>query len=249
MSRVTLRETLYTFASALATVASMACNSEPGNESQEPARSKVAPQELTTLFPIDSGMTMTYRVSTDGGRGQPAEQVRRVVRTVAVAAGGQCTVIESLTEGGSQTAFGECFRVDSIGIAQLSIDSSGQVQNDSGSTHYMLKAPLQKGVKWEWAGNWPGVGKAVIEYEALGPADVSVPSGNYRAEQVIQRVYTQEMHAAAKLLGPSSPGFQVTVEPTATRLRWFAAGVGVVREELTIGSRVRIVSELSTVTR
>ena len=176
-----------------------------------------AEPSLAAYFPMAPGTVWTFRTNTSG------EIVMRVGAMVRVGAA-NCRLIETVVEG--TTTKQECYRVEKDGVYALQRSySSGALLLTP--PQRVLAAPVAVGERWQWNGRI-GEQTVVFNYTWARAEKAVTPAGTFSTMQL----YFQGD------LGP-----EVRVESW----RWFAPGVGMVKEDTTLRQGVqtlRIYAEL-----
>lgn len=181
-----------------------------------------AEPSLAAYFPMAPGTVWTYRTNTSG------EIVMRVGPMVRVGAA-DCRLIETVVEG--TTTQQECYRVEKDGVYALQRSySSGAVLLTP--PQRVLASPVAVGERWEWNGRI-GEQTVVFDYTWARAEKVVTPAGTFP---------TMQLYFKANL-GP---------EVQVQSWRWFASGIGMVKEDTTLRqgpTPLRIYAELIRITK
>ncbi|MGQ0570766.1 MAG: hypothetical protein ACT4P5_14760 [Armatimonadota bacterium] len=182
---------------------------------------EAAPAGLAAYFPLAQGTTWLYRTNTSGEITIRVNGVQRVGEF-------ECRMIETVVDGNITQA--ECYRVASDGVY------AHQRSYPAGSVvlvppQRVLAAPVAVGRKWQWVGKI-SEHEVVFNYTWARRESAKTPAGTFDAMQLY-------------FTGVVGPG--VSVESW----RWFAPGVGMVKEDTTLvqaGRTLRIYAELVRMT-
>jgi hypothetical protein len=138
-----------------------------------------------------------------------------------------CRIIETMV--GGNTTQRECYGVESDGVyAYERSYPAGTLRLDP--PQRVLASPMAVGQEWEWTGRL-GDQEVTLKYTWARRERVKVPAGSYDAMQL----YFE---------GMIPPNVQIQT------WRWFAAGVGMVKEDSLVtqaAQRVRVYAELVSV--
>jgi hypothetical protein len=177
---------------------------------------------LASYFPMVAGTVWTFMTNTSG------EILMRVGETVRVGSV-DCRIIETVVAG--NTTQRECYRVVPDGVyAHYRTYAAGSIQLEP--PQRMLAAPVTVGKVWQWAGR-VGEQDVIFHYTWARRETTTVPAGQFAAMQLY---------------------FEGNVGPQARiqSWRWFAPGVGMVKEDSTLvqgPQSIRIYAELVRMTR
>jgi hypothetical protein len=160
-----------------------------------------APAGLAAYFPLTPGIVWFYRSSVG------AEVTRRVGHAETVA-GQACRYIETLVNGSVSQA--ECYRVTADGVYVVR-RASPQGSVLLVPPQRLLAAPVAVGQKWEWAGTVGGRSLA-FAYQWARRESTVTPAGTFNAMQLY-------------FIGQPGPSAEIQ------SWRWFARGVGLVKED------------------
>jgi hypothetical protein len=181
-----------------------------------------AASSLAAYFPMAPGTVWTYATNTSG-------EIRAQVGSTLRVAGIECRMIEMVVNG--EVAQRECYRVTADGVyAYQRSYAAGTVVLEP--PQRMLASPVTVGKKWQWAGR-VGEHDVAMDYTWARREVAVVPAGRFDAMQ---------------LYFEGNIGPQVRIQSW----RWFAPGVGMVKEDSTLTQgpqSLRIYAELVRVTR
>lgn len=176
---------------------------------------------IAAYFPMAPGTVWTYRTNTTG------EISMRVGSTARVGAH-ECRIIETIV--GGNTTQQECYRVASDGVyAHRRSYAAGSVVLTP--PQRMLATPVAVGQVWQWNGRLEEQA-VTFNYTWARRETTVVPAGTYETMQLYFEGY----------VGPA-----VRIQSW----RWYAPGVGMVKEDSTItqgAQTVRIYAELVRMT-
>jgi hypothetical protein len=164
-----------------------------------------APAPPGAYFPLDSGWIWTFR--THGG----PDAIMRVSSRQTVD-GTVCRVIETVINGFVTQA--ECYRVTAGGVYahQRSYPAGTVVLTPP---QPVMTAPVQTGRTWRWNGRL-GDQDVTMDFTWAREEPVTTPAGTFRA---------------MLLYFATAPGSEMQLQTW----RWFASGVGMVKEDTVIG--------------
>ncbi len=180
-----------------------------------------AESPIAAYFPMAPGTVWTFRTNTHG------EITMRVGSSARVGAH-ECRIIETVIAG--NTTQRECYRVTADGVYAHQ-RSYPAATVDLTPPQRMLAAPIAVGAVWRWSGridNQP----INMNFTWARKETTTVPAGTYQAMQLY-------------LEGQLGGGVRIQ------SWRWFAPGVGMVKEDsiVTQGSQtIRIYAELVRMT-
>lgn len=184
------------------------------------AAAGAAASSPAAYFPLAEGTVWTYRTNTHG------EIIMRV-GPVARVGSNACRIIETVV--GGTTTQRECYGVEGDGVyAYERSYPAGTLRLDP--PQRVLAIPIAVGQAWEWTGRL-GDQEVTLKYTWARRERVQVPAGSYDAMQL----YFE---------GLVPPNVQVQT------WRWFAAGVGMVKEDslvTQVNQRARVYAELVAV--
>jgi hypothetical protein len=163
-----------------------------------------AQSDLAAYFPLVPGTQWVYR----SGSG---EQVVRRVGALTKAAGQECRMIETVADGAVAQA--ECFRVTAAGVYVM-LRSSPAGSAALTPPQPLLSAPVAVGRRWQWTGVI-GDRTLTFDYQWARRETVVTPGGTFD---------TMQLYVA----GEPVVGAQLQ------SWRWFARGVGLVKEDTVI---------------
>jgi hypothetical protein len=171
-------------------------------------------------FPLAEGTVWIYRTHAHG-------DVIMRVGPLARVGSRQCTIIETVV--GGATTQRECYAIEGDGVyAYERSYPAGTLRLDP--PQRVLAIPIAVGEAWEWTGRI-GDQELTLKYTWARREQVKVPAGSYDAMQL----YFEG-------LLPSNIHVQTW--------RWFAAGVGMVKEDSLIAQanqQTRVYAELLSV--
>jgi hypothetical protein len=177
-------------------------------------------QSLAAYFPLNPGTVWVYRASPNG------EFILRVGGTNKVGPA-DCRVIETVIQGNVTQQ--ECYRIEQDGVYTYQRDTpSGSVVLTP--PQRILASPVLVGEKWQWNGR-VGQQPVVFYYTWSRRETVTTPAGTFSTMQ---------------LYFEGNPAPQVRIQSW----RWFAPGVGLVKEDTTLqqgGQSTRNYAELTQV--
>lgn len=176
---------------------------------------------IDAYFPLTPGTVWTYRTNTSG------EVIMRVGPAVRLGAV-ECRIIDTVV--GGTTTQRECYRVTADGVyAHQRSYAAGSMQLEP--PQRMLATPMAVGQVWQWIGRI-GEQEVVFNYTWARRETTVVPAGQFTAMQ---------------LYFEGNIGPQVRIQSW----RWFAPGVGMVKEDSTLvqgQQTVRVYAELVRMT-
>ncbi len=177
---------------------------------------------LAAYFPMTPGTVWTYMTNTNG-------EVRAQIGATMQLGNAECRIIEMIVNGAITQR--ECYRVTADGVyAYQRSYAAGTLVLEP--PQRMLAAPVTVGKTWQWVGR-VGEHDVVMDYTWARRETTAVPAGRFSTMQL----YFE---------GNIAP--QVRIQSW----RWFAPGVGMVKEDSTLvqgPQSVRIYAELVRMTR
>lgn len=187
-----------------------------------PVEAEEGRETWARYFPMTVGSEWTYRVTT-AGQEKPGEQQRIVRGRIPLKKGGACLEIETILDGQRGGYLYAGLRSDGYYIYPHALPGMLGVNEEAAPTPLAV-FPLKAGQSWNWqepekrggASSEAGVG--ITECRAtLEKMDepVTVPAGKYRALRI--RIQRKDSRIGA----------------SEERI-WYAAGVGMVRQEVWI---------------
>jgi len=177
---------------------------------------------LAAYFPMTPGTVWTYMTNTNG-------EVRAQIGSKVQLGNAECRIIEMIVNGAITQR--ECYRVTADGVyAYQRSYAAGTLVLEP--PQRMLAAPVAVGKTWQWAGR-VGEHDVVMDYTWARRETTAVPAGRFSTMQLY---------------------FEGNIAPQARiqSWRWFAPGVGMVKEDSTLvqgPQSIRIYAELVRMTR
>jgi hypothetical protein len=176
------------------------------------------------LFPLEPGMTWTFESHVDSAASRDEIRVLQVTGEVVVG-DVECAILEVRTDG--RLTGTDWLQSDGDGIRLRRTTLEGSA-HDIVPPDFRLRFPARAGASWEWTGSLPKIGDVVLRHRGEGPEKVTVPAGTFDAFKVVTQALDPKLLKQAESL--SLTGLDVKVEPHVTLTRWYAHGVGPIRE-------------------
>jgi hypothetical protein len=185
-----------------------------------------ASAQVNDYYPLAIGSKWAYRVvaSSQGNTVEKTMEVRIVSKENAGT--GECYMREYTMDG--QIVQRECYawQGSKLLLYKATIDGSFA---DPEPPQLQLESPSEIGHRWDWSGIIGGSEHWTLSGEVVGQTSVAVPAGTFESYQVELVVRGQGQ--------------------TATFSRWFAEGVGMVKQTETItygGALIDFSNELTS---